>query len=452
MNQTHRFWNEKVETRSEDEVQAVQLDLIKAQFERCYETTPYYRDKMDQVGLKPGDIKTYEDFRNVPVLLSAQEYKEQQARSDLEDGHPYGKILGVAPGEVLGVSSTSGTTGTPTICAYTEADIQTTNEVLARAYWRMGIRPGETVLHAFGLSMWVAGVPFVRALEAMGVRAYPVGAEGGTERFFTFARLARPQTLLCTPSFAEYLIEKGPEVAGIEVGELGVKRIMCAGESGGGLPAVRLKIESAWGARLYDFAGGPWGISSISCDHAEYQGMHLMSEDACIAYDIINPNTKKPVPLTDGAIGAVVSTSFDWQAAPPIKFANNDLVQIFTSPCPCGMPGKRKKIIGRIDDLLIVKGVNVYPAAVRGLINEFVPAVTGQIRIVLTQPPPRVSAPLLIKIEHGREMDTDSLDDLSGRIGKSIQDRLSFSPRLEFVEPGSLERSVLKGKLIEKAY
>ncbi|MCH7911100.1 MAG: hypothetical protein IIB38_15990, partial [Candidatus Hydrogenedentes bacterium] len=115
-----------------------------------------------------------------------------------------------------------------------------------------------------------------------------------------------------------------------------------------------------------------------------YQGMHLMSEDHCIGYDIVDPDTKQPIALTDGAIGTVLMTSFDWQAAPPIKFANNDLIQIFTEPCPCGLPGKRRKILGRVDDLLIIKGVNVYPAAVRDLINGFVPGVTGQIRIVLT--------------------------------------------------------------------
>ncbi|MDP6427615.1 MAG: hypothetical protein QGH73_07815 [Rhodospirillales bacterium] len=452
MNEQRQFWNEEVETRSEDMVQAIQLQKIQKQLKRVYESTPYYRDRMERAGAAPEDIKSWDDFRNLPIFLSTDEYKDQQERSHQEDGHPFGKILGLPLDQVLAVSSTSGATGTPTICAYTAKDIETTNEVLARAYWRIGIRPGDTVLHGFGLSMWVAGIPFVRALEAMGVRAYPVGAESGSERFFTFARLARPTTLLCTPSFAEYLIEKAPEAAGMEVAELGVKKIMCAGEPGVGLAAVRAKIETAWGARLYDFAGGPWGISSVSCEHQDYQGMHLMSEDYCIAYDIVDPDTKQPIAITDGAIGTVVTTAFDWQAAPPIKFANNDLIQISTEPCPCGLPGKRKKILGRIDDLLIVKGVNVYPAAVRDLINGFVPGVTGQIRIVLTTAPPRVSAPLHIKIERGYELSENGAEELGRKIEKSIQDRLSFSPRLEFVEPGSLSRSVLKGKLIEKDY
>lgn len=446
------YWNEAAETRPEEEIRDLQMRKIRRQLAYCHEHSPYYREKFRQIGALPAEIRTWEDFRRLPVMLTPEQYKEQQEQSSAEDGHPYGRILCAPLREVIGVASTSGTTGRPTLTAFTRRDIDSTNEVLARAFWRIGIRPGDTVLHAFGLSMWVAGIPLVRALEAMGARPIAVGAEGGTERLLLFARLTRPSVLLCTPSFAEHLIERAPEVAGIEVGELGIQRIFCCGEPGAGLPEVRKKLANAWGAKIYDFAGGPWGISSVSCHHDDYQGMHLLSEDYCLHYDLIDPQTRAPMELSDGVIGAAVFTTYDWDAAPPVKFLLNDLNQIHTSPCPCGMPGKRRRILGRIDDLLIVKGINVYPAAIRNVVNGFVPRVTGEMRVVLHEPPPRVTTPLHIKIERGAGVADADLAELERQIGARIRDLLRFTPRIEFVAPATLARSTLKGKLIERMY
>jgi phenylacetate-CoA ligase len=447
-----QFWNEAVETRSEEEVREVQVDKIRRQIARCYELSPFYRAKMEAAGAAPEDIKTWEDFRRLPIMLTPAEDKEQHQRSLEEDGHPYGKNLCVSPSEVLGMASTSGTTGQPTVYGFTRYDMGVMNEIMARAFWRIGIRPGDTVLHAFGLSMWVLGVPVVRALEAMGVRAVPVGAEGGSERLLMFARLTRPSTLLCTPSYAESLIERARVGVGVEVGELGIRRILCAGEPGAGLPNVRHKIEAAWGAKVFDFAGGPWGIGAVSCGHEPYQGMHLISEDCSLNYDLVDPETKEPKEITDGAIGAVVITSYDWEAGPPIKFLNNDLTQIDLAPCPCGLPGKRRRILGRIDDMLIIRGINVYPAAVKNLINGFVPRVTGELRIVLNDPPPRIPSPVHIKVEGGAGLSDGELERLKREIHGRIRDLLRFTPELELVAPGSLARTHHKGKLIEKTY
>lgn len=446
-----RFWNETAETLSAVEIRTLQMKKIRRQIAYCYERSSYYREKFQKIGVSPEDVRTWEDFRRLPIMLTPSEFKAQQEQSSLEDGHPYGRILCANLDEVVGVASTSGTTGRPTLTPFTRQDIATTNEVFARAFWRMGIRPGDTVLHAFGLSMWVAGIPAIRALEAMGARPIAVGAEGGTERLFMFAQMTRPSALLCTPSYAEYLIERAPE-SGIHVGDLGIKRIFCAGEPGAGLPAVRKKLQDAWGARIYDFAGGPWGIATISCDHDEYQGMHVICEDYCTHYDLVDPETLAPIEMTNGAVGAAVFTTYDWQAGPPIKYMLNDIIQFMTDPCPCGLPGKRRKIIGRVDDLLIVKGINVYPSAVRNIVNTFVPKVTGEMRIVLYEPPPRISSPVHIKIELGGEVSETTLSELDAQITRRIRDVLRFTPRLDFVANGTLGRSTHKGKFLEKRY
>src|SRR5439155_168942 len=217
-------------------------------------------------------------------------------------GHPFGEHLAVPVEDVVGVASTSGTTGTPTFYAFSRQDVATTNELWGRAFAFAGIRPGDTVLHGFGLSMFLAGVPVVRALEA-------------------------------------------------------------------------------------------------------YGGMHVLAEDSCITTQLVDQETKQPVPITDGATGERVKTSLRWQAQPQLRASVGDVYQVETSPCSCGQPGPRIRVLGRTDDLLIVKGVKIYPAAVKNLVQELVPLASGAFRIVLDAPPPRVEPPLRMVVERGEGVD-----------------------------------------------
>jgi phenylacetate-CoA ligase len=286
----------------------------------------------------------------------------------------------------------------------------------------------------------------------MGVRAIPVGSEGGTERMLKMAELLKPKAMLGTPATAEYLIEQCPKVLGKPVGELGIKIILCAGAPGAGLPEVRKRIESAYGCKLYDSTGGGWGLHHVSCDASEYSGMHVACEDYAIWYDLVDPGTGKPVELVDGAIGHGLVTSFDHEAAPAFKYAMGDLLQIYTETCACGVPGVRFKMLSRVDDMLILKGINVYPAAVKNVVASFIPRVTGEIRILLAEPGPKVEPPLKIRVEWGLV----NQQDLSG-LKKEIEEKLSKQLRcradIEWVAPETLERATgltAKGKLIEK--
>jgi len=341
----------------------------------------------------------------------------------------------------------------PSFYTYTENDLKINDECWARTFWRAGIRPGDTVLQGFGLSMWSAGIPVVRALAAMGARPIAAGAEGGIERMLMFARLTRPTALVGTPSLAEYIIEKCPDVLGHPANELGIKILVVAGAPGAGLPDVRKRItEGFGGAKLFDSAQGAWGLGNVSCDSKEYQGMHVVSPEHCIWTDLVDPNSKEPVPLENGAVGEGVITAFDHQAGPPFRYSFGDILQLFTDPCRCGAPGWRFKILGRVDDLLNVKGIKVYPAAVRNIINSFTPRTTGEMRIVLDSPPPAVKPPLKIKVEYGAGLIDAEIEDLRLELLAKLKNLLRFTAVIEMVEPGSLERSTLKGKLIEKTY
>ena len=447
-----KYWNEKVETLPIEEIRKLQFRRLRKQMNYIYDHSDFYRNKFIKCGVKPKDIRSLDDFRNLPIFITKEEHRECQDQSLRESGHPFGTILCTPLKNVVGVSATSGTSGLPTFYGFTRHDIAVTNEVLARGFWRAGVRPGEAVVHAFGMSMWVAGIPIIRALEHMGARVVPVGAEAGSERLVQFIDQTKPTTLMCTPSYAEHLIEKTPQVLHKDVAELGIKRIICAGEPGAGLPEVRKKIREAYGAQIFDSAGVPWGIYNISCDCNEYHGIHVVCEDYHLYYDIIDPETKKPVEWKDGATGLKLLTSLEWEAAPPFRYDSGDIIQLEIGECECGTRGVRVKFAGRIDDMLIVKGINVFPSAIRNIINSFIPRVTGVFRIILDNPPPRVVPPLKMKVEFGQGMNEGDLKGLGREIEEKMSNLLRFRPAVEFVPPESLERTTGKVKLFEKRY
>jgi phenylacetate-CoA ligase len=290
--------------------------------------------------------------------------------------------------------------------------------------------------------MFLAGVPIVRALERMGARPVPVGAEGGTEKLLLIARLVHPVAICCTPSLAQYLSEKAPSVLGAPLSSLGIRHVFCAGEPGAGLPEVRTRISEAFGgATVTDMLGGAHGIMNVSC--SANAGMHMLGDRHSIQ-QLIEPESGTPVEVRDGAVGVRVKTTLGWQAQPQLRASVGDVYEVFTSACTCGLTSPRVRVIGRIDDLLIIKGVKLYPAAVQNLVHEFAPRLTGNFRILLDGPPPRVEPPLrlVVEVAEGAEGVTEEL-------ARKMHDRFAVTPVIEAAPPGTLPRSALKQKLIE---
>ncbi len=410
----------------------------------------YYRRAFEEHDLDPAAVRTLDDLRELPILVTPDRHRRAQEESLATEGHPFGTFLCARPDEIVSVSSTSGTTGDPTFYPFTRADVELTDLLWVRALRFVGVRPGDVVLQAFGLSMYLAGIPLVRALERMGATAIPVGAEAGAHKLLRMARTVRPRVLCCTPSYAEHLIERAPEVlGGMTARDLGVEVIVCAGEPGAGLPEVRAKLEEGWGARVHDVLGGAHGIIMASPDTPEYHGMVVLSDDWSVATDLVDPETKQPIDLVDGAMGERVKTSLEWGGAPPLRYSVGDVYQLFTEPAPGYPPLPRVRVLGRVDDLLIVKGVKLYPAAVTDLVNGFVPETTGEVRIVLDGPPPKVTPPLRLRVEHAAGMGEEAQRALAARIAGAMHDRLTVRPTVEIVPPGSLSRSTHKKKVIE---
>jgi phenylacetate-CoA ligase len=442
------YWNPQIESiLNTPRMREIQLARLRKHIAALHKDSPVLRKRLDGLGVKPGDIRSLADFQKKVPPVTKDDIRVMMMESFTGD------VLdslcswgGIGRERLRVICSTSGTTGEPVPYLLTNEDLELTHESFARAFWLTGFKPMGVAVHAMALSMYLAGLPLVQSVQQYGACVIPIGAEGGSDRLLQLVQLFRPDALFCTPSYAEYLLEK----IGHGARKLGLQRVICGGEPGAGLPEVRRRLEEGYGARVFDFQGaGP--VMFCSCDSKEYQGMHFVTEDTAIL-ELVDPATKEPLALEDGAVGEWVVTPLAGRMTAVLRYAVGDIFQVFTSPCPCGRSSIRIKVLGRVDDMLKVKGVLVYPAAISEVIHSFVPEVTGVFRIVLDEPPPRVVPPLQLKIEHGEGMKEEELRSLGEKIRDAMHNTLKITPTIGWVRAGTFERAKHKASYFEKAY
>ena len=415
---------------------------------RLKANAPFYAKMMANSKLDPENLNSLEEFKEKISLFNKESLRELVGECGGNLLEALNHIMPVNVDDLDYLATTTGTTGVPTPYPLTNRDItELWGETLIRGAWRAGVRSNDRVLFSFALSMVIAGVPTMLGLQNLGCLMLPVGAEAKSERILMMQNLFQGSVYMGTPSLAEYLIEQAPKVLNKTAGELGFKALICGGEPGAGIPEVKNKLESAYQCRIFDVGAG----FGFSCDHEEYQGMHWMGEDLAY-YELVDPDTKDPIPLENGAKGEAVFTSLVGDGMVLIRQSLGDIHQVFTDPCPCGQTGFRYKVIGRADDMLKVKGVMVYPSHIKGVINDFLPQVTGEIRIVLDEKPPRVVPPLKIKVEHAEGIEGGKLEALEKQIVEAMSRRLKINPKILWEKPGALERSHYKGQAFEKTY
>jgi len=429
-----------------EQLKEFQWVKMQKQLQYLFDCSPFYQRKFDSCGLEPGDLKGFDDFSKIP-FTTKQEVRDSQAEKP-----PFGLHLATSINNVVRIHTTSGTTGTPVVLPLTRHDLEGWNECAARLFWAAGIRPKDIFMNALAMSLFTAGLSGCTPLENLGVAVIPAGAEAGTEKLLRLIQYIKPTVMSCTPSFAEYLAEVAPKILDAKAKDLGVKRMIVGGEPGAGIPNVRKKIEDMWGAKLFDWAGiGDlciyiWGC----CDQQE--GLHHMAQDN-IYYEMINPDTGELIELEENGEyeGELVYTHMDREAGPLLRFRSRDNVKVNTCPCPCGRTSYRIHYKGRTDDMLIVKGINVFPSAIKDVVSEFIPETTGNVRVIVSKdaPLPRVTPPLVIKVEHGNEITEDGKAGLKKKMEREIQKRLTFRSEVEIVPPDSLEKFIMKAKLIE---
>ncbi|MFD1710226.1 phenylacetate--CoA ligase [Ottowia sp. GY511] len=449
-----RYASQGINSLSEEQLRAHQWMLLQQQISYCLDNSTYYRKRFKDLDVEVGDIKGLDDFLALPVLMGKDQERLAQNESLEKQGHPFSSYLCARLDQIAVTATTSGTTGDPTFTyTLTHSDLRHLNSGISSMMNHAGILPGERVLfaHALGIYATSAVLP---PLRNSGVLPIDVDVRGGTDAILKFAQMTSPTALMTTPSLAQYLAEAMPQKTGKPVSSLNLKAVFVVGEIGAGIPEIKEKIESAYGCRVYDWIAPFAQTLAFSCNSHEYHGMHAVTPEIDLyPLDLIDPETGRHVEPVDGAIGEAICTSLNRQARPILKYATGDIVQIYRNECPnCGFKGPRFKVIGRSDDMLIVKGANIYPASIRTVINEFVPQITGQMRIVLNQPPPRVEPPLLIKVEKGEGMTDEAVKDVDAKIKNALHTRIRLTPAIEWVNAGELERAVTKTPMFEKRY
>jgi phenylacetate-CoA ligase len=432
-------------------LEVIKFEKLKKQIAYVFTNEDYYKRRFLEAGVtSPEDIRSLDDFRRLPAFLDKQRHRESQERSLERYGHPFGLHLTAPLDKVVHIAATSGTTGQPTFYAFTKRDLATNHRIMARVFHLIGLRPGDTTLHAFGLSLWLAGFTIAQALEEYGARPVAVGAESGIPKILRYIQYTRPRALFATPSLVSQLIERAPEEIGKPVGDLGIEILFCTGEPGVGLAAFRQRVTEAYGARVFDMTGGAWHNATVSCGSEDYHGMHYLAEDYCFRYDLIDPVSKKPIAIRDGAIGEAIHTGLEYEAAPAFRNATGDILKLEVGECPgCSRFGVRMHIVGRADDMLNVKGVKVYPSAFQDVVQLFQSRASGQLRIRLDAPPPRVEPPLKLVVEAGAGLPEAEWGALGEDIARRCREILAIRPKVTVVPFGALPRSNQKTKLIE---
>jgi phenylacetate-CoA ligase len=434
------------------EMKKLQIEKLKIMMKRIYRNASFHRKRMEQAGIGIDNIdrkiQTLGDFSNTIPVYDKQGYRAHALACEGDLVRLMEEEIPVGVDDLVLVNSTTGTTGEPTPYPLTNKDIcDVWGELMCRALWRAGLRKEDRILYCFALSMVIAGTGTLMGLQKIGATVIPVGAESGSDRIFQMAKYFKPTAFIGTPSLASYIVDKAPEKTGTHAGSLGIRILACGGEAGAGVPEIRRKLEEGFGAKLIDIGAG----YGASCEFPEYQGMHWLADDLCM-YELVDPDTREPIPLEDGARGEGVFTNIEGDGWVWFRTSLGDIHEVTVSPCPCGKTGFRYKVVGRTDDMLKVKGVIVYPAQIAGLLQSFAPRVTGEFRIVLTEKPPLVVPPLKIKIERGVDCPVEELDDLQKELLEAFHNKVKIRPEIIWQEPEELARSTYKGQKFEKVY
>ena len=429
----------EVEARPWDEQLALDGAAYRAQLAYLLERSAFYREKLGAAGIESADA-----VGGLPGIGRLPLTEKRELRATVTPGNPFGAHLCVAPAEIVRIHATSGTTGTPSYIPLTARDLDDWVTGSARSYGASGVGPGARLVSTYTAGPFVAGVALA-AFDRLGVCHVPVGT-GNTERLLLAIELLRPDAVVLTPSYAAYLVESAAE-RGVDLAGSSVERVLVAGEPGGGEPAFRAMLEEGWGARVTEAMGigdiGPslWG------ECGQQEGMHLGARGFVHA-ELIDPDTGDARELEDDATGELVLTHLSHRAAPLLRFRTHDHVRVWTGPCACGRTSPRVRCLGRTDDMLIVRGVNVFPSAVREVVSAFAPRVSGNVLVKPEAPGAKQEPPLPVAVELGRGVTGDA--DLADAIRGRIRDVLVIQARVDLVPWGSLERSEYKSRLVDR--
>jgi phenylacetate-CoA ligase len=422
----------KHETMPREELEALQLKRLQAVVERLYHLVPFYHRRMDEMGVKPEQIKTLGDLQLLPFTT----------KQDLRDNYPFG-MFAAPMDQIVRIHASSGTTGKSTPVAYTQRDLETWSELMARTLAAAGTHRGDIVHNAYGYGLFTGGLGFHYGAERLGAAVIPVSG-GQTRRQIMLLQDFAPTVLVCTPSFALYLAEVGQEM-GADFRKLKLRVGIFGAEPW--TEGMRVEIEKRLNLDAVDIYGlseiiGP-GVS-VECIEAKH-GLHLF-EDHFLP-EIIDPATLEPLPQDE--MGELVITTLTKEAMPLLRYRTRDVTSLNYAPCRCGRSIVRmNRLRGRSDDMLIIRGVNVFPSQIEAVLME-TPGVAPHYQLIVDRQGQLDTLEVQVEVDETTFSDeVKQLQALAQNLQKQIKDYFTVSVKVKLVEPRSIPRSEGKAKRV----
>jgi phenylacetate-CoA ligase len=421
------FWNEKVERLKGAELEKLQVKRLRWTLNQAGQVG-FYRQRLKEAGIRAGDIKTLDDVRRLPFTR----------KQELRDGYPFG-FLAVPLSKVLRLHTTSGTTGKPTVVGYTRKDLETWADLIARNLTMIGLSEGDIFQNMVNYGMFTGGLGFHYGAEKIGLTVIP-SATGNTKRQIEMIHDFGVTAIHCTPSYAMHLAEVAEEIradlSSLKTGMFGAEPWS---------DSMRGELERKLGVTAYDSYGlselfGP-GVA-FECE--ERNGLHIWHD--CYLAEIIDPATGES--LGEGERGELVVTPLVKEAMPLLRYRTGDITMFLPDECPCGRAQKIARITGRSDDMLVIRGINVFPSQIEHVLLR-IPEVGNQFMVYVD----RINHldEMTIEVEINRDYFSGELTDLARiqkKVGKELRDTLELRTTVKLVEPGSLPRFEGKAKRV----
>ena len=425
------YYQPDIETMSREDLEALQLERLQALVKRVYQKIPFYKESFDKAGINPEDIKSLADLTKLPFTV----------KQDMRDAYPFG-LFAVPRKDVVRVHCSSGTTGTATVVGYTQKDLENWGDCFARALYGAGCGPDSTLQIAYGYGLFTGGLGAHNGGERAGCTVLPMST-GNTKRQVRLMKDFDVDCLCCTPSYALNIAEVAQE-EGYDVHEFPIHAGILGAEPCS--EATRAEIEQKIGIQVYDIYGlsevmGP----GVACECEKQHGLHVCEDQFII--EILDPKTLQPVP--DGEWGEVVFTTLCKECSPLVRYRTRDISRILVGKCECGRTFRRMdRIAGRTDDMMILRGVNVFPSQIEEEIVSF-PEIAPQYQLILTTKGTLDHAEL--RVETVPEFPFDEirrLEKLKKDLQKALKENLQIAVDVKIVEPKTIERAEGKAKRI----
>ena len=441
-------WSPDLETMAPEQRNGLVFQKLREQVRYASAQSGFYRDFYAGAPVDPANLASLEEFSQLPVLTKDDIRREQ------EESPPYGRFLCVPPEDVFRVHGTSGTTGRPTVFGISKDDWDRIGEAHARILWGAGLRPGDMVMVAAVFSLYVGSWGALVGTERLGATSFPFGggAPGQTERAAEWAAMVRPSALYGTPSYALYLAETARQMGLDPKKDFNFRFMFFSGEPGASVPATRKLIEETFGCYVVDQGTmaemTPW-MSNSGCRHLD-GGMHLWQD---IVYtELVDPVTRRP--LAFGEEGVPVYSHTERTSQPMIRYWSGDIARWDMVDCPCGRtyPTLTQGIYGRVDDMIIVRGQNVFPSRIEDVLRSQ-PSFGGEFRLLLEREPGQldrltVQTEVLASEFAGREFDPHSLEPVREEFSAALRRAIGVGVAVELHPEGEFERTQFKARRI----